>query len=88
MLARTMGQELNELYVPEVHFEFPFSLTNKLTMVFLSLFFTSAYAFINIRTQLVQNGIFNSILVTSSPQLEGKQEGRPFTCHIAFDMFI
>jgi len=42
VLARTMGQELNELYVPEVHFEFSFSLSNKLTMVFLSLVFTSA----------------------------------------------
>ena len=42
VLARRMGQELNELYVPEVHFEFPFRLTNQLTMVFLSLVFTSA----------------------------------------------
>ena len=36
MPARRMGPELNELYVPEVHFEFPFSLMAKLTMAFLT----------------------------------------------------
>ena len=31
-----------------------------------------------------QNGIFDSILDTSSPQPDVKQDGM---CHIAFDMF-
>ena len=33
------------------------------------------------------NGIFDSILDTSSPQRNGKQDGGRFIRHIAFDMF-
>ena len=34
-----------------------------------------------------QNGIFDSILDTSYPQPDGKQDGGRFVRHIAFDMF-
>ena len=33
----------------------------------------------------MQNGIFDSILNTSSPQPDGKQDGRCFVRHVAFD---
>ena len=33
-----------------------------------------------------QNGIFDSILDTSSPQSDDKQDGGRFVRHIAFDM--
>ena len=35
----------------------------------------------------VQNGIFDSILDTSSPQPDDKQDGGRSVRHIAFDMF-
>ena len=33
----------------------------------------------------MQNGIFDSIFDTSSPQPDGKQDGRCFIHHVAFD---
>ena len=33
----------------------------------------------------MQNGIFDSIFNTSSPQPDGKQDDRCFVCHVAFD---
>ena len=35
-----------------------------------------------------QNVIFDSILDTTSPQPNDKQDGEWFACHIAFDMFM
>ena len=33
----------------------------------------------------VQNGIFDTIFATNSPQPDGKQDGRCFVRHVAFD---
>ena len=35
----------------------------------------------------MQNGILDSILKTSSPQPDDKQEGAQSICPVAFDMF-